>query len=64
MELELSENKKFLIIREAEEIEYEQLKSSFTKKVDGWRFHPLVKRGVWDGNISFVKGNKLPSGLW
>lgn len=64
MKLDLSENNKFLIIREAEELEYEQLKSSFTKKVDGWRFHPLVKRGIWNGEISFVKGNKLPSGLW
>ena len=64
MKLELSESKKFLLIRESTEMEYEQLKSSFTKKIEGWRYHPLVKRGVWSGEISFVSGNKIPAGLW
>lgn len=64
MELNLSDNKKFLVIESCTELEYEQLKSSLTKKIDGWRFHPLVKRGVWSGEISFIKGNKIPSGLW
>jgi superfamily II DNA or RNA helicase len=45
-------------------LEYEQLKSSLTKKIEGWRFHPLVKKKVWDGNITFIKGNKVPAGLW
>ena len=64
MELSLSENKKFLVIDSCTELEYEQLKSSLTKKIEGWRFHPLVKRKVWDGNVSFVKRNKVPAGLW
>lgn len=64
MELTLSDNKKFLVIDSCTEMEYEQLKISLTKKIDGWRFHPLVKRKVWDGNISFIKKNKIPSGLW
>jgi len=64
MELSLSENKKFLVIDSCTELEYEQLKSSLTKKIEGWRFHPLVKRKVWDGNVSFVKRNKIPAGLW
>jgi len=64
MELTLSENKKFLVIDSCTELEYEQLKSSLTKKIEGWRFHPLVKRKVWDGNITFIKGNKIPAGLW
>lgn len=64
MDLVLSENKKFLIIDSCTEAEYKQLKLSLTKKIDGWRFHPLVKRGVWDGTICFVKGNRIPSGLW
>jgi len=42
MELTLSPNKKFLIIDSCTEIEYEQLKISLTKKIEGWRFHPLV----------------------
>ena len=64
MELSLSENKKFLVIDACTELEYEQLKSSLTKKIEGWRFHPLVKKRVWDGNVSFVKRNKIPAGLW
>ena len=64
MELTLSDNKKFLSIDSCTELEYEQLKSSLTKKIDGWRFHPLVKKKVWDGSISFIKRNKIPAGLW
>jgi len=64
MEVSLSENKKFLVIDSCTELEYEQLKISLTKKIEGWRFHPLVKKRVWDGNISFIKRNKVPSGLW
>lgn len=64
MNLVLSENKKFLIIESCTEAEYKQLKLSLTKKIEGWRFHPLVKKGVWDGTICFVKGNRIPSGLW
>lgn len=64
MELTLSDNKKFLVINSCTELEYEQLKSSLTKKIEGWRFHPLVKKKVWSGDITFIKGNKVPAGLW
>ena len=64
MDLQISEDKKFIIIEECTDEEYEQLKISLTKKIDGWRFHPLVKKKLWDGNVSYVKGNKIPSGLW
>lgn len=64
MELSLSPNKKFLIIDSCTEIEYEQLKISLTKKIKGWRFHPLVKKKLWNGEITFLKRNKIPSGLW
>lgn len=64
MNLTLSNNKMFLIIESCTELEYEQLKTSLTKKIEGWRFHPLVKRKLWDGNISFIKKNKIPAGLW
>ena len=64
MELSLAENKKFLIIDSCTEMEYEQMKSSLTKRIEGWRFHPLVKKKVWDGTISFIKRNKIPAGLW
>lgn len=64
MNLTLSDNKMFLVIDSCTELEYEQLKTSLTKKIEGWRFHPLVKRKLWDGNISFIKKNKIPAGLW
>lgn len=64
MDLTLSENKKFLIIDSCTEAEYKQLKLSLTKKIEGWRFHPLVKKGLWDGTICFLKGSRIPSGLW
>tara|TARA_R110001592_G_scaffold120545_3_gene324979 strand:- start:55708 stop:57219 length:1512 start_codon:yes stop_codon:yes gene_type:complete len=64
MILTLDDSKKFIIINECSELEYDQLKISLTKKIEGYRFHPLVKRKVWDGNISFLKRNKIPAGLW
>lgn len=64
MELRLSDDKKFLIIEECTELEYEQMRLSLTKRIEGWRFHPLVKKRLWDGYISYIKGNKIPSGLW
>jgi len=64
MNLTLSNDKMFLVIDSCTELEYEQLKTSLTKKIEGWRFHPLVKKKLWDGNISFIKKNKIPSGLW
>jgi len=65
MELTLTENNQFLRIDEATEMELEQLNISLTRRIEGWRFNPLVKRGVWDGYVSYVKDNKwIPSGLW
>lgn len=65
MELSLTENKQFLRIDSASELEIEQLNITLTKRIDSWRFNPLVKKGVWDGYVSYIKDNKwIPSGLW
>lgn len=65
MELTLTEDNQFLRIDEATELELEQLNISLTRRIDAWRFNPLVKRGVWDGYVSYVKDNKwIPAGLW
>ena len=65
MELTLTENKQYLRVDEATELELEQLNISLTKRIDSWRFNPLVKRGVWDGYVSYFKDNKwIPAGLW
>lgn len=65
MELTLTDNAQFLRIDQATDLELEQLNISMTRRIEGWRFNPLVKRGVWDGYISYVKDDKwIPSGLW
>ena len=65
MILTLTEDNQFLRIDEATEIELEQIRISLTKRIESWRFHPLVKRGVWDGYVSYIKDDKwIPAGLW
>lgn len=65
MELSLTENNQLLRIDDATSLELEQLNISLTKRIDSWRFNPLVKKGVWDGYISYIKDDKwIPAGLW
>jgi superfamily II DNA or RNA helicase len=65
VKLQLSEDNKYLIVVEASDIEIEQLRICLTRKVNGWRFHPLVKQGHWDGNVSYLLKDKfIPAGLW
>jgi len=63
--LTLTEDNQFLRIDDATELELEQITISLTKRIDSWRFNPLVKRGVWDGYVSYIKDDKwIPAGLW
>ena len=65
MELSLTENKQLLRIDEATELELEQLNISLNRRIESWRFNPLVKKGLWDGYVSYIKDDKwIPSGLW
>ena len=65
MKLVVTEDKKFLRIAEAEELELEQLQFSLKKRIRGWFFNPLVKKKkIWDGYVHFVKNNFIPIGLW
>ena len=65
MILTLTDDDQFLRIDECTEIELEQIRISLTKRIDSWRFNPLVKRGVWDGYVSYIKDDKwIPAGLW
>ncbi len=65
MVLSLTQDNRFLSIDEASELELEQLNISLTKRIEGWRFNPLVKRGIWDGYVSYIKDNRwIPVGLW
>ena len=44
----------FLQITECSDLELDQIKHSFKKRISNWRFHPLVKKKVWDGYITFI----------
>lgn len=58
-------DKRFLQIVDCTELELEQIQHSFKKRISSWRFHPLVKKGIWDGYISFIdKYQRIPVGLW
>jgi hypothetical protein len=64
MRLVVSEDKKFLRIVEAEEMEMEQVSFSLKKRIRGWFFNPIVKKKLWDGYVHFCKNNFIPIGLW
>ena len=65
MRWELTHNDRTLTLRSASELEIDQIRITFTKQAKSARFDPRVKRGHWDGNISYFKANRyLPSGLW
>jgi len=65
MELTLTDDNQFLRIDNASEIELEQVTISLTRRIETWRFNPLVKKGIWDGYVSYVKDDKwIPAGLW
>ena len=53
-----------LVVSDATRIEYHQMNLWLTRKAKGWKFHPLVKVGIWDGNISFFKNGRINLGLW
>jgi len=61
----LSEDKEWLILEKASDIEIEQLNISLTKRIKNWKFHPLVQKKIWDGYFNFFKQDKfIRSGLW
>jgi len=63
--LTLTDDNQFLRIDETTELELEQITISLTKRIESWRFNPLVKKGVWDGYVSYIKDDKwIPAGLW
>ena len=65
MILTLTDDNQFLRIDEITELELEQITISLTKRIESWRFNPLVKKGVWDGYVSYIKDDKwIPAGLW
>lgn len=65
MQWELSEDNKVLILRSATNLEIDQTNLYFTREAANAKWDPRVKKGYWDGKISYFKSNKfLPSGFW
>jgi len=64
MKFRYDKDKEELVVSEASRIEYHQMNLWLTRKTKGWKFHPLVKVGIWDGNISFFKNGRINLGLW
>ena len=56
MIVNLNDDKRFFVVSDCSQTEYDQLKFAYTKKVDGYRHNPLFKKKLWDGNISFIQG--------
>lgn len=53
-----------LIIQEAEQIEYNQIKVWLTRKAKGYKYQKLYKMGIWDGSIDFFNSGSINQGLW
>ncbi len=64
MKFRYDKEKEELIVADASRIEYHQMELWLTRKPKGWKFHPAVKMGVWDGNMSFFRSGKINLGLW
>lgn len=65
MILHVTNDLKFLTLEKFEQEELDQLYVSLRRRIRNYRFHPLCKRGMWDGYIDFIdKGLRIPIGLW
>lgn len=65
MLLKVDDQGNFIKAEKLSNLELKQLQLSLTKKIKNARFSPLVKRGIWDGVISFLdRTNRFPTGLW
>lgn len=65
MEFNLTEDNRFLEIKECSKLELEQLRLSLTKRIENWRFNPRVQSGGWDGYYCYLLRDKyIPAGLW
>lgn len=56
---------RFIQMTDYTQLENDQIQFSFKKRIGAWRFHPLVKKKIWNGYINFIdKYNRIPIGLW
>lgn len=64
MKFRYDKNTEEMVVSEATRIEYHQIDLWLTRKIKGWRFHPAVKAGVWDGGKSYFNNGRINLGLW
>lgn len=65
MKFIVTDDTRYIQITECTNIELDQFRLCFTKRILNWKFNPSVKKGFWDGYICFLdKWNRVPSGLW
>lgn len=65
MKATVTEDGKFIHLYEYSEQEIRQIRFSFKRRIQNWRWHPLVKKKIWDGYITFIdRYNRIPIGLW
>ena len=65
MKWKLTNNDRILTLTEATELEIDQLTLTFRRQTDNAKWDPRVKKGYWDGYISYFKSDRyLPAGLW
>jgi len=56
--------KEKLIVQEASKLEYNQMAIWLKRKVDGYKFNPKFKMGIWSGDIDFWHNGSVNLGLW
>lgn len=66
MTFKLTANNRLLRLINYTEDEHDQLILYFKRKAKGYRYHPLYKRKIWSGDISFFddRSMTLSIGLW
>jgi len=65
MQWDLSEDNKVLVLQSATDLEISQTNIHFTREAVNAKWDPRVKKGYWDGKISYFKSNRyLPAGFW
>jgi len=64
MKFKINEEKTKLVLTKSNTEEYNQIKRILNPYVDGYRFMPRFKMGVWNGKIDFFKNGFINLGLW
>jgi hypothetical protein len=67
MRFKITDDGKYLQIIDSTQLEYDQIHSSFSKKVDNWYIlrKKLPANSGWTGDVKFIdQYNRIPFGLW